>query len=271
MQNYIDGRWTDAERTSGLRLNDYAEAARAFVWNDLADWYLETTKTRLPVPGEDREVARAVLVHAFDGALRLLHPIMPFVTEALWQRLPGVDDDELLAIADWPETARGEPTALSEFDLVRSAVSAIRQIRSDYNVPPSTLVDVVIVAAHEGGKSRFSLFHGEAALIGRLSRSTVRVSQTPPEGAAAHVLLSDGTDVAIPLAGLVDVDKECARLRGNVEQLEKQLAGLSQRLSNPSFVERAKPDIVEGERTKQREYSARRDQLRARIVVLCGE
>jgi valyl-tRNA synthetase len=84
-----DGRmWRESERFAGLRLNEYAESARRFVWNELADWYLESVKGRLETPGADRDVARAVLVYAFDSALRLLHPVVPFVTESLWQKLP---------------------------------------------------------------------------------------------------------------------------------------------------------------------------------------
>src|SRR5262249_53409552 len=90
-----------------LRLNEFAETARRFVWNELADWYLESLKGRLGTPngtpGADRDVARAVLVYAFDNALRLLHPIVPFITEALWQRLPKVNEpSSLLCTAAWP-------------------------------------------------------------------------------------------------------------------------------------------------------------------------
>src|SRR5688572_18584642 len=95
-------RWTDAERTSGMRLNDLAETARRFVWNELADWYVETIKGRLAAGGDDAEVARAVLVHVFDGALRLLHPVVPFVTEQIWQQLPSRPGDAVLARATWP-------------------------------------------------------------------------------------------------------------------------------------------------------------------------
>src|SRR5215831_5429175 len=89
--------WRELERNAGLRLNEFAEAARRFVWNELADWYLESLKSRLETKSDDREVARAVLVHAFDCALRLLHPIVPFVTEALWQRLPAREKNQFLA------------------------------------------------------------------------------------------------------------------------------------------------------------------------------
>ena len=113
----VNKHWTLAERTMGMRLNDYAEAARRFVWNELADWYLEAIKARLAEGGDDREVARAVLAHAFDGALRLLHPIVPFVTEALWQRLPGRADDELLISARWPTASGSHGQGADEFEL----------------------------------------------------------------------------------------------------------------------------------------------------------
>src|SRR5205085_5829958 len=94
--------WKPEERYAGLRLNEYAESARRFVWNELADWYVESAKGRLNTPGADRDVARAVLVHCFDQALRLLHPIVPFVTEALWQKLPSRAANALLATSAWP-------------------------------------------------------------------------------------------------------------------------------------------------------------------------
>ncbi|OYV65428.1 MAG: hypothetical protein B7Z72_12285, partial [Gemmatimonadetes bacterium 21-71-4] len=98
-----DGRaWRPEERSAGMRLNEYAETARRFVWSELADWYVEAVKGRLAEPGPDGEVARAVLVHAFDMALRLLHPIVPFITEAIWQRLPSRAAGALLMTAEWP-------------------------------------------------------------------------------------------------------------------------------------------------------------------------
>ena len=136
-----NGHWTEAERTAGLRLNDYADSARRFVWNELADWYLEAVKARLTEDSDDREVARAVLVHAFDGALRLLHPIVPFVTEALWQKLTkgvipspstslGVNSarDLLLATSKWPVAeGQGHLLGAREFDYVVDAVLAVEQ------------------------------------------------------------------------------------------------------------------------------------------------
>ena len=260
------GRWNERELTQGLRLSEYVESARRFVWNELADWYVETAKNRVSADGPDRDVARAVLVHVFDQALRLLHPVVPFVTEALWQRLPGRAPDEYLARAAWP--AAGAPRArASQFEIARAAVSAIRQIRAEYNVTPGKLVDAVVIGRDDRARA---VLGEESALIGRLARATIAARAQAPAGAAAHALLSDGSEVVVLLAGLVDLDKECARVSTDLAQLEKQLGALQQRLANESFVSRAKPEIVEAERTKLGEWTIRREQLASKKRTLCG-
>ncbi|HTK51120.1 MAG TPA: valine--tRNA ligase [Gemmatimonadaceae bacterium] len=263
----VKEHWTLAERTMGMRLNDYAEAARRFVWNELADWYLEAIKARLAETGDDREVARAVLAHAFDAALRLLHPIVPFVTEALWQRLPGRAEHELLISARWPKASGGHGEGAKEFELVRNAVDALRQLRGEYNITPGKQLSAIVVPAPNAQ----TVLAAEAGLIGRLTKCTVSVADAAPTGeTAAHQVLADGSEVIVPLAGTIDIAKECARLQQELAGLEKQLNGLRLRLANENFVSRAKPEIVEAERQKEREWSARREQLAAKVKTLCG-
>jgi valyl-tRNA synthetase len=224
-------------------------------------------KGRLETPGPDREVARAVIVHAFDNALRLLHPVVPFVTEALWQRLPGRAADELLVSASWPRVAGARPDGAAEFELVRDAVSALRQLRGEYNITPGKQLTAVIVPAPNAR----AVFEQETALIGRLTKCSVTLASAAPTGeAAAHAVLADGSEVILPLAGTIDVAKECARLQQELAGLEKQLTGLRQRLANDNFVSRAKPEIVEAERQKEREWSARQEQLAGKVKTLCG-
>ena len=276
------GAWEQSELRAGLRLNEYAEAARRFVWSELADWYVESTKGRMTAPGTDRDVARSVLVHAFDAALRLLQPIAPFVTEELWQRLPGHSSDGVLAREPWPSArtgARGAPSrgqaapadvepSGDEFEMVREAVDAIRQLRSQYAVPQGKLIEAVIVPSRPEARRVVEV---EAALIGRLTRCTIAVRDAVPSGAAAHAVLGGGTEVAVPLEGLIDVDRECKRLRGELEQLEKQLWALTQRLGNEGFVARAPANVVESERRKQTEWNERRHQLTEKVRALCGQ
>ena len=262
--------WRENERYAGLRLNEYAEAARRFVWNELADWYLESVKSRLDTPGADREVARAVLVHAFDNALRLLHPVVPFVTEALWQRLPGRREGEVLVRASWPtRTGDSSSVAAREFELVREIVLAVRQIRSDNTVAPSKSIEVLVRPASGDGLT--TLFDRERATIGRLTKSDVRLVDTSPSGAAAHAVISGGTEVIVPLAGLVDIEKECARLRGEVAELEKQITSREGRLNNSKYVERAPPQVVANDRAILEEMKTKHGQLVSKVRSLCGD
>ena len=266
-----NGKWRPEERFIGLRLSEYAESARRFVWNELADWYLETTKSRIADGGNDAEVARAVLTHAFDYALRLLHPIMPFITETLWQRLPvpvTAERCEFLAVAPWPiptPASVEDRQAVAGFDLLREAIGAVRQIRSDYSIPPGTSIDVSIRSSRNGG-----LFTEHSPVIGRLSRSVVRVDGQSPSAGAAHAVLTDGTELIVPLGGIVDLKKECGKLRAELDQLDKQLDSLSRRLENEGFTSRAPAHVVEAERRKKDEWIKRREQLSEKVKAVCG-
>ncbi|HLA91690.1 MAG TPA: valine--tRNA ligase [Gemmatimonadaceae bacterium] len=259
------GGWPGAERNAGMRFDAHVEAARRFVWNELADWYVEATKARLQTAGEDREVARAVLVHVFDHALRLLHPVMPFITEALWRRLPGHAAGTFLATAEWPRAA-AVPEGAGEFDVVREAIGAIRQLRSDYAIPPAQTLAAHVVGPPSAARRALL---DERPLAARLARCDL-LETAPGAGAAAHAVLASGVELVLPLTGIVDIEKECARLTNELAGLDRQLSALRGRLANEKFTSRAPKDVVEAERAKEREWGARRDQLSAKVRTLCG-
>ncbi|MGH7647578.1 MAG: hypothetical protein ACREND_05640, partial [Gemmatimonadaceae bacterium] len=155
-----------------------------------------------------------------------------------------------------------------EFELVREAVGAIRQIRAEYNIGPGARVAARVGGA---GQDAARVLAEEAALIGHLARAQVAASDGARAGeAAAHAVLSDGSHVLVPLAGAIDLGKECGRLRGELEQLATLRAGLEQRLGNERFVTRAKPEVVEGERRRLQELTTRAEQLSAKVHALCG-
>lgn len=258
--------WDEKDLNSGLRLNEYIETARRFVWNEVADWYLETTKARMAAGGEDREVARIVLVHVFDNALRLLHPVVPFITEELWQKLPRNAERpaEFITITNWPvENPRFQSN--SEFETVRDVINALRAKRAEYAVAPGKVIDAFVIP-----DARSGFITEEINLIRNLTRSNLKVETGVDDPNAAHALLPDGTQIIVPLGDLVDMEKECAKLQKDLEQLEKQLAALTGRLSNPGFVDRAPANVVEAERAKQADWTTRCDQMRAKISSLCG-
>ena len=272
------GRWPTGAGRLGMRLDGYAEVARRFVWDELADWYVEVSKGRLSDTAADRDIARAILVHVFDRALRLLHPIVPFITEALWQRLPGRREDELLAAAEWPRIDDRFAATEREFEEVRAAVTAIRRLRAEYAVPPGTLVDAVLSppggpadAGTGDGYWVEAVLRDEAPLVGRLTKSRVTLAPGAPTGAAAHAVLPSHWSLTVPLEGLIDVRRECERQRGELASLDKQLQSLGARLENPAFLTRAKPEVVEAERAKHREWSARRLVLAEKVKVLCAD
>lgn len=259
-------QWPEQQRQQGMRLDAYAEAARRFVWNELADWYVEAVKPRLAQPGADRETARRVLVHVFDQGLRLLHPIMPFVTEALWQRLPSRAPGAFLAVAAWPTARAAGADAGVAFDAVREAIDAIRGLRSEYGVQPGTPIKAF---ASRGGANAeaFDALMASAVLVQRLARCEVS-SDAPPAGAAAHAVLASKLELSLPLAGMVDLGKERARLSGEIESLSKQLDTLRGRLSNEKFTAKAPPAVVEAERAKEREWSERVAQMTQKLAEL---
>ncbi|MEA3246301.1 MAG: class I tRNA ligase family protein, partial [Gemmatimonadota bacterium] len=260
--------WPAHERHLGLRLDEYAEAARAFVWTELADWYLEHAKTRLADGHPEREVARAVLVHAFDRALRLLHPVMPFVTEALWKRLPARGAGaRRLAQATWPSAVGGwDANIAAPFDDARAAITAIREIRSEYAVPAGEVVRAAVVEGSAGAGAAAR----EAAFVTRMGRCELVDPAAIPGGAAARQVLANGSEVVVSLAGVVDLGREREKLSGELAALTKQLDALRGRLANEKFTSKAPPAVVDAERAKEREWSARAGQLTAKLASLAG-
>ncbi|MBI2796301.1 MAG: valine--tRNA ligase [Gemmatimonadetes bacterium] len=268
--------WPMEQRFEGLRLDAYAESARRFVWNELADWYVEAVKPRILAGGVDGQVARSVLAHAFDQALRLLHPIMPFITEELSQRLPGRPAGEFVATAGWPRLVSITPGA-ADFELVMSSVDAIRSLRNAAGIAPGVRVKAFLIPTlrAEGFPDQLdpsvtTTLTDEAALIGALARADVSVV---PSLAVRGLREFCGThEVDLPVSNLPAElrERECRKARAESEALAKQLASLTARLGNESFTSRAKPEVVAAERQKEREWTEKLAQLRAKVGTLCG-
>jgi len=208
-----------------------------------------------------------VLAYCFDVALRLLHPVVPFITEELWQKLPGRKPEELLASARWP-LARPElddPRADQEFGRVKTAIEHIRSIRAEYRVAPKTKLRATIVAR---GNDKAAMFDGERDTIVRLAQLESLALDGVPQGVGAHAVFGDGSEVVVALEGIVDVSTECRRLSEEYNRLDKQLQSLSARLTNDSFVSRAPQEIVAKEREKEKAWRDQRDVLAGKLKSL---
>jgi valyl-tRNA synthetase len=243
-----------------FRLNEAAGAIYHFIWSDLADWYIEQVKPRLygDVPGGD--VARAVLAQTFDVALRLLHPVMPFITEALWRRFPGRPAAASISLAPWPTRDRRaeDAKALAQFGLVQELVTAIRAIRAEYGVQPGQAVPAVV--GGDNARTTTALKQ-EQATISRLAKLSELAFGESGERGGGHAVLSDGTAVFVPLGNAIDVGRECGRLGSEVDRLMRLVESQERKLGNEQFVSRAPSDVVERERLKLSTWQEQRDVL----------
>ena len=248
-----------------FRLDEAAKRCYEFVWNELADWYVEAVKPRMA--GSGVATPQAVLAYCLDAALRLLHPVVPFITEQLWQMLPGRKADELLAVASWP-AIRGEledPVADREFARVKTAIEQIRSIRAEYRVAPKIKLKATIVAR---GNDRAATFDGERDTIVRLGQLESLALDGASQGVGAHAVFGDGSEVVVALEGAVDIRTECRRLSEEKDRLERQLTSLAARLTNENFVARAPQDVVAREREKEKAWRDQRDVLASKLKSL---
>ncbi len=258
------------EHYERFRLNEAAAAVYRFIWSDLADWYIEQIKPRLYGDQSGGEVARAVAAGTFDVALRLLHPVMPFVTETLWKRVPGREAGASISVAVWPraDDRATDAAALREFGQVQELVSAIRAIRAEYAVQPGQTVRAMISGEAPGAGGAIERERGTIVRLAKLSDLAFGESQ---ERVGGHAVLSDGSTVFVPLGDAIDLDRECGRLGAELERLGALVGSQERKLGNQQFVSRAPGDVVERERQKLAGWREQRDALAGKRERLgCG-
>ena len=265
------------------RFQEAAQTVRAFFWGEVADWYLELVKPRLrDEAGEDsREAAEATLVAVLDSVFRLLHPIMPFISEELWQRLPGTKGQPRppsIVVARWPErrpeweddAAEESMTALMEL------IGTVRALRAEYDVPPAARIEVRL--ADVPPALRRGLDAEERAL--RRLAGVERVTHVGPGGgsggapaarAAAHAVLRGGAELTLPLEGVIDLEREVSRLSKEKLRLEGLLQGVEVKLKNEQFITRAPKAVVDGEREKAASLRDQVERLGRKLASLRGE
>jgi valyl-tRNA synthetase len=264
---------TDVTRNlESFRFHEAAESAYHFFWGELADWYLELIKPRMQEGGDERSraAARATLVHVLDGSLRLLHPIMPFITEALWQRLPapaGVRREESLVIGHWPTSTPADEEAEARMTALMELIGAVRTLRSEYNVPAASRVAVRLTNPSPALEAALS---AETRAVERLARvESITTNGAVAGGSAgAHAVLRGGTDVFVPLAGVIDVEQERQRLTRELERIDGQVRSTEQRLASEQFTSRAPAEIVAREREKAESLRDQRARLAAKLEGL---
>jgi valyl-tRNA synthetase len=254
-----------------FRFDRAAHELYHFVWDELCDWYIETAKPALADPAQ-APVTRAVLFEALETALRLLHPIMPYVTEEIWQRLPvsGRARGPSIMVAPFPkpDPGKSDPAAEEAMQPLMRLVTGIRTIRATYEVAPRRRIDVTVVAP--AAKDR-AFLEEHAPLIRSLAAlERLEIVAEAPELSQTIRQPLDGMDVRIPMAGLFDITAEMTRLSKERLKIEAELDGLRRKLANPQFVERANPEVVAQSRARVAELEALRFKVDGTLTDLRG-
>jgi valyl-tRNA synthetase len=265
-----------------FRLSDAANGIYKFIWNELCDWAIELSKPALygDKSTAERAGAQAALLTALEGALRLLHPFMPFVTEEIWQRLPnggaGSAGDGRSAAArsiDGGARATGKTIMLAPFpkasdelidaqaeremDVLSRAIDGARSVRGEVNLPPNQRVPLMLFARDE---TLFRRHERAFQHLANASEVTLRgMDSLRPKGAAVHV--EPEVEVHLPLAGLIDFGAEQVRVEKELQRIAGELAGIEKRLGNEGFVARAPKEVVEKDRARAEELGAKREKL----------
>jgi len=232
----------DAALTA-YRFNDAALALYQFVWNVVCDWYVEFSKPLLMDGTEaERLETRATMAWVIDQCLILLHPIMPFITEELWGRLGS--RSKMLVHADWPDytaTDLVDDAAEAELRWVISLIEGVRSVRAQMNVPAGLYVPLLQLEADAAARTAWA---NNEALIRRLARiEALTEAAEAPKGALT--VPTRGATFALPLADIIDVTAEKARIAKVIAKTEKEAAGLRGRLSNPKFADSAPEEVIE--------------------------
>ena len=239
-----------------LRFDDMADAIYHFTWGTFCDWYVELVK------GSFDDETKRVAAWAFDQILVMLHPLMPFITEELWSAMGERPYD--LIVAKWPKPqARIDPHAKREIDALVAVIAEARAMRAELNIPWSaTLVPHIL-----GNPAFAERLSGQSATLARMAKLAAPVEADAAPASSAQMVVN-GTTIAFPLGDAIDLDAEKARLSKGVGAAEKERDSLAQRLSNPNFTERAKPEAVEKARADHEAKAAEAERLRAALERL---
>ena len=256
----------------GYEFGDYAREVQSFFWNEVCDWYIELCKGRLlDGEGDERLQVQRNLVFVLDTALRLMHPVMPFVTETIWDAMPasGLDahDAEFLMTAAWPEPERYaefvNETAEHDFELAKRVVSAVRSTRARYRLSPKAELDCAVRCSADDARV-LSAQSDFIRRVGRVAELAIAEGQDKP---ADSVTVADsGLEVFVVVGGLVDLAGEAARLKKELAAAEKDFEKVSRTLANEGFVAKAAPAVIEKKRAQAAELETTIGVLKAQIA-----
>jgi len=245
-----------------FRFNDAANALYAFVWGKVCDWYVELSKPLLQDDAPEAAETRATMAWVLEQCLVLLHPIMPFITEELWQTT--TKRDQLLALTDWPTYTTADlldAEADRELNWVIGLIESIRSARQQMHVPAGMKVPMLVTEMDDAAQGAWDR---NEVMIKRLARvESLERTESFPKGTVS--IAAPGASFGLPLAGLIDIDAEKARLQKSLDKLGKEIGGLKGRLNNPKFAASAPEEVVAEAQANLDARQEEADQLQAAL------
>ncbi|MDP8232016.1 MAG: valine--tRNA ligase, partial [Candidatus Zophobacter franzmannii] len=259
-----------ADYYENLRFNDAASSMMRFIWDEFCSWYLELTKDRI-YNSEDKVgqlTAKYILLDVMQSSMRLLHPIMPFITEEVWQGIKAQlpNDEEALIIAQYPiadESMISEKIS-NEMSFIQETITAIRNLRKQINLNPGVEVEITVVTEDQNVDALYKQYQSYLTKLAKVTNLIFTADK--PEGAIAAVV--GKTTLYLSLEGLIDMEAERAKLLKQIDKLEKEFGGIERKLGNEKFISKAKPEIVEKEKAKYNEVKDKLDKTRELLVGL---
>jgi valyl-tRNA synthetase len=251
-----------------FRFHEAASAIYHFIWDDFCDWYIEFSKPYVTAKDSKPEnvAVKRRIIYVLERSLRLLHPIMPFITEELWQRLPHKSKSISVADVVWHNSAQLDGRAEREMNLVIELVTKLRNIRSQFNIPQSVALRAEIVPAERSARNVISQMEAHIRRLARIEQIELVDKLKAGPGSARAVI--SGAEISVPLEGLIDIDKERSRLEKELGKMMGELEGLEKRLANQDFISRADPDVVADTRERAAELTDQITKLKAMIETL---
>ncbi len=251
---------------------EFGEVGRilyTFIWDELCDWYIEMAK--LPLYGEDesaKQTTRSVLAYVLDQTMRLLHPIMPFITEEIWQHLPH--EGESITVAEWPVVREEwiDEEAVADMELLKDIIRSVRNTRAELNVPMSKQIELLIHTKNDNITAQLNRGQRYVEKFCNPSKLIIGTDVTAPDKSMSQVL--SGVELYLPLAGLLDIEAEIARLEKELDKLNKEVERVDKKLSNEGFIAKAPEKVIEEEKAKQADYKEKREIVKKRIAELQG-
>ena len=249
------------------QFNEAAGLSYQFIWHEFCDWYLEMAKESLY--GEDgpvKETARSVVLKTLTGALKIVHPFMPFVTEEIWQRLPGTNGSIMTARFPEPAELQRDERALKEMDLLMGVVTGIRNIRGEMNIPPSKSVHIVIDTGDASDEKILTENLSHIRSLAKVNEAAIGPGLSKPEKSATAVF--DRTTVHVVLKGLIDFKEEERRVKKAISNIEKDLEASQKKLANRGFLEKAPEEIVAEIKDRAEGLAAKLSKLKQNLSFL---